>query len=90
MFVKAVKIEPITGIKIYEKHSVLSDEIERVLKDNKSIFKKVAGSQYLAMGLADRYLTIFFEYNNKTKEANVATAYPSSRKQIKSYKRLTR
>ena len=90
MFVKAVKIKPATAIKIYEKHSVLSEEAERVLKDNKTIFKKVAGSQYVAIGLGDRYLTIFFEYNSKTKEANVTTAYPSSRKQIKSYKKMTR
>ena len=90
MFVKAVKIEPATAIKIYEKHSVISEEAERVLKGNKTIFKKVAGSQYVAIGLGDRYLTIFFEYNSKTKEANITTAYPSSRKQIKSYKKMTR
>ena len=90
MFVKVVKVEPATVIKIYEKHSVLSEEAERILKDNKTIFKKVAGNQYVAIGLGDRYLTIFFEYNSKTKEANITTAYPSSRKQIKSYKKLTR
>lgn len=85
-----MKIEPQIVVKIYEKHSVSSEEIERVLKENKTIFKKVAANQYLAIGLGDRYLTIFFEYNNKTKEANVTTAYRSSRKQIRSYKRLTR
>ena len=68
----------------------MSEEAERVLKDNKTIFKKVAGSQYVAIGLGDRYLTIFFEYNSKTKEADITTAYPSSRKQIKSYKKMTR
>lgn len=85
-----MKIEPQIVVKIYEKHSVSSEEVEGVLKENKTIFKKVAANQYLAIGLGERYLTIFFEYNNKTKEANITTAYLSSRKQIKSYKRSTR
>ena len=90
MLIKAVKTEPAIIIKIYEKHSVLSEEVERVLKNSRTIFKKVSGNQYVAVGLGDRYITVFFEYNNKTKEANITTAYPSSRKQIKSYRRLMR
>lgn len=90
LIIKALKIEPATITKIYEKHSVLSEEIERVLEEGKPAFKKVGGSQYLAIGLWNRYLTIFFEYNSKTKEATITTAYPSSRKQIKTYKKLTK
>ena len=90
MIIKAVKIEPNVVIKIYEKHSVLCEEIENVLVNGKPIFKKVGGDQYVAIGLKDRYLVIFFEYNPKTKEASITTAYPASRKQIKTYKKLRR
>ena len=88
MFIKAVKIEAETLIKIYEKHAVLSEEIENVLIKDKALFKKVGGNQYLALGVWDRYVTIFFTYNEKTKEALITTAYVASRKQIKSYKKL--
>lgn len=90
MFIRGVKIEPAVIAKIYEKHFVLPDEIEKVLKGGKPIFKRVSGNQYIAIGLAERYLTIFFRYNNKTKEATIMTAYQSSKKQVKSYKRLMR
>ena len=90
MLIKAAKIEPAVVVKIYEKHSVSSEEIEMVLMEDKPVFKKVGGNQYVAVGLWDRYLTIFFEYNSNAKEAVVTTAYPSSKKQIKSYKRLAR
>ena len=90
MLIKVVTIEPATIAKIYDKHFVLSDEVERVLKERKTVFKKVGGNQYVAIGLGDRYLTIFFEYNFKTKDAVVTTAYPSPRKQIKSYKKMSR
>ncbi len=81
-----MKIEPEIVVKIYKKHSVLSDEIEKVLLKDKAIFKKVSGNQYLAIGLWKRYLTIFFEYNAETNEAKIMTAYPPSRKQIKTYR----
>lgn len=90
MFVRSVKIESETVIKIYEKHSVLSEEIELVLTKDKAIFKKAGGDQYIALGVWGRYITIFFTYDNKTKDAIITTAYPSSLKQIRSYKKLTR
>ena len=90
MFIKAIKLEPSTLVKLYDKHAVLSEEVERVLTNDKTIFKKVGGNQCVAIGMVERYLTIFFEYDNTTKEAAITTAYPSSKKQIKSYKRLTR
>lgn len=88
MFIRSVTIELAAAIKIYDKHFVLSEEIERVLRSRKTIFKRVGGNQYVALGVADRYLTIFFGYDSKSKEAIVTTAYPSSRKQIKSYRRI--
>ncbi len=88
MIIKAIKIEPETIIKIFEKHNVLAEEIYDVLKDDNPRYKKVGGNQYVAVGLSrSRYLTIFFEYEPITKEAEIKTAYPSSREQIRSYKR---
>ena len=85
-----MKIEPETLVKIYEKHSVLSEEIEDVLVNGKPLFRKVGGDQYVAIGLRDRYLVVFFKYDQEIKEALITTAYPASRRQIKAYKKLRR
>ncbi len=89
MFIRSIKIESETVIKIYEKHSILSEEIELVLTKDKAIFKKVGGNQYIALGVLGRYITIFFTYDRKTKEAVITTAYSTPLKQIRSYKKLT-
>jgi hypothetical protein len=87
MIIKAIKIEPETAIKIFNKHNVLSGEIYDMLKDDKPKFKKVGGDQYLAIGFSkSRYLTIFFKFDGK--EAEITTAYPSDKGQIKSYKKM--
>ncbi len=88
MIIKAIKIEPETAIKIFNKHNVLSEEIYDVLKNDKPKFKKVGGDQYVAIGFSkSRYLTIFFNCDVNTKEAEITTAYPSDKGQIKFYKR---
>jgi len=106
MIIKAIKIEPETAIKIFEKHNVLQEEIYdviemlrisrtqkiskkffRVLKNDKPKFKKAGGDQYIAIGLSrNRYLTIFFRLDGN--EAEITTAYPSNKGQIKSYKKM--
>ena len=87
MIIKAIKIMPEIATKIYEKHDVQQAEIEDVLKNDNPRFWRVGGNQYVAIGLSkSRYVTIFFEYDDKTKEAEITTAYPSSKGQIKSYK----
>lgn len=90
MLIRAVKIAPDVLIKIYETHFISSAEIQKVLLEGKPRFKKAGGEQYIAVGLGDRYLTIFFRYGHKIKEVTITTAYPSSRSQIKSYRRLRR
>ena len=60
MKIKTVVIEPIIEVKIYKKHKVTTKEIKLVLEENKPIFRKVGGKQYMAVGLFHRYLTIFF------------------------------
>ncbi len=85
MKIETVIIEPIIEIKIYKKHKVTTKEIKLVLEENKPIFRKVGGKQYMAVGLFHRYLTIFFIYNSRLKTAYIQTAYPSIRWQIKLY-----
>lgn len=87
MIIKAIKIEPETAIKIFNKHNVLQEEIYDVFVDE-PIYRKVGGNQYLTIGKSkSRYLTIFFYYDKITKEAEITTAYPSDKGQIKFYKK---
>jgi hypothetical protein len=84
----AFKIEPSVAIKIFGKHSVLMEEIEDALIKDRPVFRKAGGGQYCAIALSrSRYITIFFTYDEKTKEAEIATAYPSSKSDIRHYKR---
>lgn len=87
MLIKGIVIDQETERKIIEKHSVLPKEIKKVLNEGRPSFRRVGGNQYIAIGLAERYLTVFFQYDNLKKEAKVTTAYSSSKSQIKSYKR---
>ena len=88
MKIKAIKIEVKTTIKIFKKHNVLEKEIYDMLKNDKPLFRKVAGKQYNTIGLSrSRYITIFFRYDENIKEMEITTAYPSDKRQIKFYKR---
>lgn len=87
MRIDIIRIDPQIQRKVYEKHNILAEEIELVLRENKPIFKKVGGNQIVAIGLYNRYITIFFRYNTKRKQATITTAYPSDKKQIAYYKR---
>ena len=89
MKIKAVSVKPEIQKKIYRKHGILIEEIERILtEEGKPIFRKVSNKQLMAIGLFNRYVTVFFEYNSKTKEADIKTAYQSDKKQIKYYKKV--
>lgn len=87
MIIKAVKISLRIKIKIYNEHGITMKEIENVLLQNKPYFAKTKAGRYVALGKWNRYITIIFEYNEKCKEAEIVTAYPSSSWQIKFYKR---
>ncbi|MEK6869130.1 MAG: hypothetical protein AABX63_01380 [Nanoarchaeota archaeon] len=88
MKIEIIRIDAEIKKKIYEEHSILSEEIEKVLKEDEAIFKKTGGNQIIAMGLYSRYITIYFRYEKKTKQAIITTAYPSSKKQIKHYNKI--
>ncbi len=90
MIVKVIKITPETAIKIFEKHNVLQEEVHDALKTGKPKFKKAGGDQYAAIGLSQsRHVTIYFSYDKKTREVEIKTAYPSSKAQIKAYKKIS-
>ena len=91
MLIKSIVIQPEISVKIFEKHNVLQDEIYDVLKHNKPTFKKVSGNQYVAVGLSrSRHITIYFNYDKNMNEAEITTAYPSDKRQIRAYKRMNR
>ncbi len=87
IIINAVKISLTTKIKIYTKHRVTMDEIEKVMLQDKPYFAKTKFGRYVAVGKWNRCLTIVFDYNEKYKEATIITAYPSTKWQIKLYKR---
>jgi len=88
MKIDIIRIDSQIQKKIYEKHNILAEEVELVLKENKPIFKKIGSNQIRAIGLYNRYITIFFRYNQKRKQATITTAYPSNKKQIRYYKKI--
>jgi len=91
MIIKAIIIEASVCTKIYEKHNVLPGELLQVLREDEPLLRKVAGAQYIAIGYSkSRFITIFFAYDNKEKQAVIATAYPSDKNQISFYKRSQR
>ncbi len=83
MLIENVIIEDKIKKKVLDKHDVTADEIKQVLS-GKTLVLKTHSKRYIAIGLGYRHLTIVFEYSNKT--ANITTAYPSSKWQIKLYK----
>ncbi len=87
MIIEAVKISIHTKIKIYNKHGITMEEIENVLLEDKPYFTRTKLGRYIALGKGSRYVTIAFNYSPKTKEAKIVTAHPSSKWQIKLYKR---
>ena len=87
MMIEVVKISLQTKIKIYDKHGVTMEEIERTLVDNRPYCARTKDGRYVAIGQWNRHLTIIFNYNLQHKEATIITAYPSSAWQIKLYKR---
>lgn len=86
MRINVIKIKPKTAVKIFEQHNVLESELYEVLKNDAPKFRKVGGNQYAAIGFSkSRYITIFFRYEKK--EIEITTAYPSTKRQIKHYKK---
>ncbi len=90
MIINAVKISLRAKIKIYDKHRITMEEIKNVLLQNKPYFSKTKFGRYVAIGKWNRFITIIFDYNEKYKEADIITTYPSSDWQVKLYRRKLR
>ena len=85
MQLEDVYIEEAVEEKILRKHGVAREEIETVLMIDEPKHFKTKGARYLTIGLKERFITIVHE--NKNGIATVVTAYPSSKWQVKMYKR---
>lgn len=87
MRISKVLIEEFVKEKVLAKHNVKATEIEEVLLQDHLLLKSKIG-RYTAIGHYQRYLTIIFEYKNGN--ATVITAYPSSDRQVRYYKKKIR
>ncbi len=87
MIIESIFISNKVKQKISAKHNVYEDEIRGILVHDKPIFRK-SNYRYLCIGFMKRYLTIIFYYDEEIKQAEVITAYPSSKWQIKLYKKM--
>lgn len=87
MIIENIIIDDEIAVKIHKKHKVTTKEIRLILEKNEPVYRKVCGEHYMAIGLYQGYLTIFFIYNGETKSAYIQTAYKSSKWQIKLYRK---
>ncbi len=87
MIIDAISIKDPIKEKIAIKHRVYENEIKDIIFNDKPIFKKSSG-RHLCIGFKRRYITIIFDYMGINKQANIVTAYPSSKWQINLYKRM--
>lgn len=87
MIIESVFISNRIKQKISAKHNVYEDEINELLLYDRPIFRK-ANDRYICIGFIGKYLTIVFYYDRKIKQAEVITAYPSSKWQIRLYKKM--
>ena len=69
--------------KIYKKHGVIFYEIKNGLLLNPYV-KKTKDEKYMTITKFNRFITVIFTYENGI--ADIITAYPSSKWQIKLFK----
>lgn len=87
MIIKRLDIKEKIQKKIFDKHGVYIEEIEKGLFYGKPIIYRAKCEKYLAITHFHRYITIIFRYDNES--AHIITTYPSSKWQIKLYKKKT-
>jgi len=71
--------------KVFEKHGVYFEEVKHGFVNGKPVIYKTKEEKYLAITHHHRYITIIFTY--KDNNANIITAYPSPKWQIRLYKK---
>jgi len=84
MRISRVEISEETEAKILEKHGVRRVEVEQILFSY-FVSSRISKNRYLAIGNYKRHITVFFELLGS--KAIVATAYKSSKKQLKYFKK---
>jgi len=84
MIIREVQIVKKIEHKIYKKHGVIFYEVKNGLVLNPYV-KKTSDGRYFAITKFNRFITVIFEYENNI--ADVITAYPSSKWQIKLFKK---
>ena len=84
MNITSVVIEERIKAKIFDKHTIDTEEIEQVIRGNPFVLK-TKEQRYMAIGFYQRYITVIFEMVGSS--AFIITAYPSSEAQIKLWKR---
>ncbi len=85
MLIKELHLEPSVEAKMALKHGVIKSEIEAALFSDEPKYFKARNGRYMAVGRAQRLITIIFEYHEGI--AEVITAYLSSEWQRKLYER---
>jgi len=83
MFIKEIQVDKKIEYKIYKKHGVIFYEVKNGLVSNPYI-KKTSDGRYMAITKFNRFITVIFEYEHGI--ADIITAYPSSKWQIKLFK----
>ena len=84
MLLKEIHLKEAVEEKIQE-HGVAKSEVEEALLLDEPKYLKARSGRYMAIGQAQRFITIIFEYADGI--ATIVTAYPSSEWQIKLYHR---
>ncbi len=68
-----------------EEHGVTKNELKDTFQLGEPKYAKARNGRYMAIGRAQRFITIIFEYADGI--VTIVTAYPSSEWQIKLYHR---
>ena len=84
MLIREIHLKEAVEKKLQE-HNVTESEAEDALLRDEPKYLKARSGRYMAIGQAQRFITIIFEYANGI--AMIVTAYPSSESQIKLYHR---
>ena len=84
MLIREIHLKKAVDGKI-EEHGITKNELGDILLRGEPKYLRARSGRYMAIGQAQRFITIIFEYADGI--ATIVTAYPSSEAQIKLYHR---
>ncbi|MBI2148451.1 hypothetical protein HYU23_02130 [Candidatus Woesearchaeota archaeon] len=85
MNIEALDIGKNTKNKIFHKHSVEIIEIKQTIFYDDPIYFKSGNNKYMCIGKYNRHITVILKKIGK--RARIVTAYPSSKWQVRLYRR---